>query len=114
MRLPGIDDFLAFTSWDGLLASAYLFVAGALLRTVVRIWRRHGQADDPTLRVKFLVGSLVMAAALGGGWASWELLPHAGPGIWGAAAVCGIPLLYKYALAELPPGAKGKRGGTVS
>ena len=113
MRLPGIDDFLAFTSWDGLLASAYLFVAGALLRTVVRISRRHGAGNDPTLRLKFLVGSLVMAAALGGGWASWALLPHAGPGIWGAAALCGIPLLYKHALAELPPGARRKRGGTA-
>jgi hypothetical protein len=87
-----------------------VFVAGVLLRTVVRISRRHGSRDDPTLPVKFLVGTAAMATALGGGFASWALLPHSGPGIWGAGAVVCIPFLYRYALAELPAGSRRWRG----
>jgi hypothetical protein len=94
MHLPTLADFGIFGAWDGALLSLWLFVAGALCRTLARAFRRHG-STDPSFRVVYAVGTALIVIAVAGMVAAWLWLPHhARPGVWGVAGIGGIVLSF--------------------
>lgn len=89
MNLPTIADYAVFGVWDGMLISLWIAVTGVCLRHGSGLLRKAG-ATDPTLAHVRIVGLALSVLAACAMAASWMLLPHHAPGVWGCLGIIGV------------------------